>query len=69
MNSLPRDFCRCHDNDCPDKRNCLRFLHRDDSDLQTPHVETFREVKSQMHITEPIELTCYHQIPISEGDI
>lgn len=26
---LPDDICRCHDDECHRKENCLRYLHRD----------------------------------------
>lgn len=39
---LPNDICRCHDNACPQREECLRWLCREQCEGRTPHVNTMR---------------------------
>jgi hypothetical protein len=39
---LPYDICRCHDEDCPQREDCLRWLDRKKSGARTSHVDTMR---------------------------
>ena len=37
---LPDDVCRCHDNSCYRRRNCLRWIERNNGGERTPRAET-----------------------------
>jgi hypothetical protein len=39
--NISNDMCRCHDDSCPEKEQCLRWLRREDPD-RCPHVATLR---------------------------
>jgi hypothetical protein len=40
--ALPRDVARCHDQTCPERRDCLRWLDRH-IDGDAVHVQSLRE--------------------------
>lgn len=40
MTRLLNDVCRCHDDACPERENCLRWLQRDTGTENTPHAAT-----------------------------
>jgi hypothetical protein len=37
------DVCRCHDDRCPARAQCRRYLDRDYAGPQTPHAMTHRD--------------------------
>lgn len=37
---LPADYTRCHDDGCPERRTCRRWLARNTLDPDTPHAES-----------------------------
>lgn len=37
MSRLYDDECRCHDEVCPDKRGCMRWIERERGGPRTPH--------------------------------
>ncbi len=39
---LNYDTCRCHDETCPDRKNCLRYLVRRTGGERTPHSDSLR---------------------------
>ena len=44
--TLPADYARCHDDKCPDRERCLRWLGRDDDHPRTVHVVTLNPLGS-----------------------
>lgn len=40
---LPYDWCRCHDDECPKRETCLRWIDRMSGDPRTVHATTKRE--------------------------
>lgn len=42
--TLPADYARCHDDACPDRERCLRWLGRDDEHPRLVHVATLNPV-------------------------
>lgn len=46
MSGEPRrpanDITRCHDDSCPSREICSRWVYRDDGGPRTPHVATMR---------------------------
>ena len=61
---LPADVCRCHDDDCPQKETCLRWLAR--HDCGHPRInhaaslwdEMDRDCKHYAECYEPKETPC-----------
>jgi hypothetical protein len=39
---LPRDICRCHDVECPEREKCQRFLQRNNGGKYAVHTDTMR---------------------------
>ena len=37
------DTCRCHDNSCPARQSCARWLHRNEGGPGASHIETMRD--------------------------
>lgn len=42
MRRLLNDICRCHDNECPQRSDCLRYLQRNEGGERTPNALTLR---------------------------
>ena len=40
---LPDDVCRCHDDACPERETCLRFLQREIGGIRVVHSATLRQ--------------------------
>lgn len=39
---LPDDICRCHDEHCPEREGCLRFLQRNVGGVHVVQASTLR---------------------------
>jgi len=39
MAALAHDTCRCHDADCKERHECLRWLHRNDRGRRIVHAD------------------------------
>ena len=35
---LSHDICRCHDDGCPEKDTCARYVFRNEGQKHTPHM-------------------------------
>lgn len=42
--TLPADYARCHDETCPDRERCLRWLGRNDEHPRVVHVASLNPV-------------------------
>lgn len=40
---LPDDVCRCHDDGCPEREECKRYLQRNNGGVHVVHAATLRE--------------------------
>ncbi len=49
------DSCRCHDDRCPERMDCRRYLDRGYAGPQTPHAMTHRD---------PAEDFCGWRVPV-----
>jgi hypothetical protein len=54
---LPMDICRCHNEDCPLRQECARFVFRFDTKLGTSHT-TY----------EPDDEGCAHYAALTERE-
>ena len=48
---LLADVCRCNDDRCPWRMDCLRWLERGVGGWRTPHVETFAVEDDHLQLT------------------
>lgn len=63
--TVPEDICRCHDNGCPERNLCLRWMQRETGGPRTPHSHSLYQGDSgwEPERSGPRNEPCLDRIP------